>query len=554
MFRGKDSIKYVLELIFIGHAISGGVKSHLILKNTVLSEIVHYQTFSSIWHSIHITSVNMSKKQAVYDLRSALKLLRGIKGEFVETNEPVDPMAELSGVYRYVGAHGTTMRPTKIGPAMLFNKVKGYKDVRVAIGVLGSRKRVGELLGAEPKHLGKLFHEAVATPIPPKVIDSSSGHIQAQEVVHLATEPDFDILKILPAPTNTVEDAGPYFTMGLVYAKDPENGQHDVTIHRLCVQGKDILSIYMLPGSRHIGVFQKKAEAAGKPLPITISIGVDPAVYMGTSFEPPTTPLGYDELCVAGSIRKKPVELVKSVSVDGLGIANAEVIIEGEILPNATMHEDAHTKLGVSMPEFPGYQGKEFPAVKIVKVKAITHRKSPILQTCIGTSSEVLSMAGIPTEASILMMVEKALPGFVLNVHNPAPGNGKLVSIIQVKKRAPVDEGRQIQAALLAFASFSELKHVILVDEDVDIFDMEDVMWAMTTRFQGDQSIHTIKGVRCHPLDPSQDPEYSSSIRDYGISCKTIFDCTVPYKMKDKFRRSPFKEVDVTRFIPGFKN
>ena len=116
--------------------------------------------------------------------------------------------------------------------------------------------------------------------------------------------------------------------------------------------------------------------------------------------------------------------------------------------------------------------------------------------------------------------------------------------IMQIKKQTPSDEGRQRQAALLAFSAFSELKHVILVDEDVDIYDTDDVLWALNTRYQGDQDTIFIPGVRCHPLDPSQSPEYSSSISDRGISCKTIYDCTVPYHLKDKFIRAQFMEVN----------
>ena len=150
-------------------------------------------------------------------------------------------------------------------------------------------------------------------------------------------------------------------------------------------------------------------------------------------------------------------------------------------------------------------------------------------------------------------MVEKALPGFVQNVHCPSPGTGKYLAVLQVKKRTPADEGRQRQAALLAFSAFSELKHVMLIDEDVDVFDINDVMWAMTTRYQGDVSTIFIPGVRCHPLDPSSDPAFSPSILGHGIACKTIFDCTVPWNLKANFQRSKFLEVDVNRFIPGFK-
>ena len=89
---------------------------------------------------------------------------------------------------------------------------------------------------------------------------------------------------------------------------------------------------------------------------------------------------------------------------------------------------------------------------------------------------------------------------------------------------------------------------MILVDDDVDIFDSNDVLWAMNTRFQGDRDIITIPGVRCHPLDPSSDPQYSALIRDRGIACKTIFDCTVPFDQKARFQRAGFLETDPARW------
>lgn len=123
------------------------------------------------------------------------------------------------------------------------------------------------------------------------------------------------------------------------------------------------------------------------------------------------------------------------------------------------------------------------------------------------------------------------------------------MAVLQVVKRTVNDEGRQRQAALLAFSAFIELKHVILVDDDVDCFDLSDVIWAMNTRFQGDADIITIPGVRCHPLDPSNDPSCSRSIRDYGIACKTIFDCTVPFSEKERFTRAQFMEVDPAAWL-----
>ena len=486
-------------------------------------------------------------KQEVFDLRSALELLRSMPGQLTETDVPVDPSAELSGVYRHVGAGGTVIRPTREGPAMIFNNVKGHPGARVAIGLLASRGRVAALLDCPSERLGFRLRECVNSAIAPVLTEEQTP--PCQQVVHYATDPGFDLHKLVPAPTNTPDDAGPYITMGMCYASHPDTGVSDVTIHRMCIQRKDELSIFFTPGARHIGAMAERAEALGQPLPISISIGVDPAIEIASCFEPPTTPLGFDELSIAGALRGRAVELCDCLTVKERAIANAEYVIEGEVLPGARIKEDVGSGTGFAMPEFPGYTG---PAgqCNVIKVKAVTHRENPIMQTCIGPSEEHVSMAGIPTEASILDMVEKAMPGRLLNVYCASPGGGKFVAVMQFKKSVPSDEGRQRQAALLAFSAFSELKHVFLVDEDVDPFDLGDVMWAMTTRFQGDVDVITIPGVRCHPLDPSNDPAVSPSIRDHGIACKTIFDCTVPFGEKAHFQRSRFLDVDPAKWVP----
>lgn len=486
----------------------------------------------------------------VIDLRSALELLESIPGQMVHTDVEVDPSAELAGVYRYVGAGGTVARPTKTGPAMTFENVKGHPGAKVVIGLLASRKRVGYLLNSKPEKLGFMMRDAVKNAIAPVVVDKAKA--QCQEVVHLATDEGFDIRKLIPAPTNTPEDAGPYVTLGMCYASDVETGESDVTIHRLCLQSKDEISMFFTPGARHLGAFREKAEALGKPLPISISIGVDPAIDIASCFEPPTTPLGFNELSIAGAIRGKAVELAPCVTIDEKCIANAEYVIEGELLVGARVREDQNSNTGKAMPEFPGYTGPANAELPVIKVKAVTHRVNPIMQTCIGPSEEHVSMAGIPTEASILDMVERAMPGRVQNVYAHSSGGGKFIAVIQFKKTVPSDEGRQRQAALLAFSAFPELKQVILVDEDVDIFDTNDVLWAMTTRMQADVDIVTIPGVRCHPLDPSNDPACSWSIRDHGIACKTIYDATIPFNQKARFQRAKFMEVDVKKFLPDF--
>ena len=150
--------------------------------------------------------------------------------------------------------------------------------------------------------------------------------------------------------------------------------------------------------------------------------------------------------------------------------------------------EDQNSHTGYAMPEFPGYTGPASDQCRLIRVTAVTHRKNPIMQTCIGPSEEHVSMAGIPTEASIYGMVEKAMPGKLQNVYCPSAGGGKYMAVLQFKKSVASDEGRQRQAALLAFSAFSELKHVFLVDEDVDCFDAFNV----SAQFGGGEfSVHS---------------------------------------------------------------
>lgn len=239
-------------------------------------------------------------ENGVRDLRSALEFLRKRPGQLVETEVEVDPEAELSGVYRYVGAGGTVMRPTRTnGPAMLFRNLKGFDEASAVIGVLASRERVAALLGCRSADLGRLLYECVAGPVEPLL---SEAPAECQQVVHLASEPGFDLRRLLPAPTNTPVDAGPYITLGMCYATHPDTGRSDVTIHRLCIQGRD-------------------------------------------------------ELSIAGALRGEPVRLCRCVSVDERAIANAEFVIEGEIVPGVRVQEDQNSGTGYAMPEFPGYNG-----------------------------------------------------------------------------------------------------------------------------------------------------------------------------------------------------
>jgi UbiD family decarboxylase len=497
-------------------------------------------------HTASDAATDEAPAGAVHDLRSAIELLQQHPGQYHETDHPVDPIAELAGVYKRIGAGGTVSRPTRIGPAMTFNNVEGYPGWRVLVGLMASRDRVGLLLDCPPRELTQRMGDALANPIAP--VDVGPERAACQEVVHRADDPGFDLRTLLPAPTNTPIDAGPYFCLGLVLGSDPDGGT-DVTIHRLCVQGRDEISIFFAPG-RHIDDFRAKAEAQGKPFAVSVNMGLDPAIHLSASFEAPNTPFGFNELTVAGALRGKGIELAQCLTVDQRCIAASEVVIEGEILPNVRVAEDQNSHTGFAMPEFPGYVGPANPALPVLKVTAVTTRQNPILQTLVGPGEEHTTLAGIPTEASIYNACARAMPGFISAVYAHSAGGGKFLAIMQCNKKKPFDDGRARWAAITAFAAYSELKNVILVDEDVDVFDSDDVLWAMQTRMQGDLDIINIPGMAGHVLDPSQTPEYNPRLPAKGTTAKTIFDCTAPFHLREEFVRAPFRDVDPRPFAP----
>ena len=446
----------------------------------------------------------------INDLRTALAFLAAIPGQLVSTRELVSADAELAAIYKCIGAGTPLPPPTRTGPAMLFENVKGF-SIPVVVGVLASRLRTALLMNSTIERLPFELLDALNHPAQPVLVTGAP----CQEVV---IRPPFDLRTLIPAPTHTRLDAGPYFNMGLLRAEDPESGVSDVTIHRLCLQGPDRLSVYFVPG-RHIDQFRAKAERAGHALPVSISMGLDPAIYLAACFEPPTTPLGLDELTIAGGLRRRPVELVDCLSISARAIARAEIVLEGEILPGERIREDAQTGTGYSMPEFPGYMGIAQPELPVIRVTAVTHRLNPILQTIVGPAEEHTNLVGIPTEASIIRLVENSMPGRLANVYCHSSGGGKYLAILQFRKLTEHDEGRQRQAALTAFAAFPGLKHVILVDDDVNIYDTNDVLWAMTTRYQGDAG-----------------------------TGRRVSDCTLPCGLRDRFRRPEFLPVDLARF------
>ena len=461
----------------------------------------------------------------ITDLRSALEFLKKREGELECVSETVNAYCEVGAIYAKK-AGGVPLRPpTQCGPAMLFNRVMPA-DRPVTFGIFGSRERCAAYIGVGPDKIADRLIEAAHNPIPPLYSNNAQVH------EHVQTE-NIDLHK-LPIPTLTPDDAGPYITLGLSMAKDPEKGGRNISVHRMCVQGPDTLTIWMVPG-RHLESFYLSAKARGQSLPIAIHIGLDPAIYMASCCPSPLIPLGFNELDIASHLRGRPFEISPCKTIDADCISHAEYVLEGEIT-GEIVPESRHSKY--SLPEFLGYNGKVHPGLPLVKIKAITHRNQPIFQSVIGPGYEQSNLLAFGLEAAILDFLRNFVTARINNVYCSPAGGGYLLLFLQFCKQSEQDDGMVRQAGVAVFGAFKMIKQIVLVDDDVDVFNEADVWWAMTTRFQVDVDLISIPNLLGFPLDPSQSPEYSPTISCKGLTSKAIFDCTVPYQLKEVFKRA----------------
>jgi UbiD family decarboxylase len=460
----------------------------------------------------------------IYDLRSCIAFLEELSGEIIRIRREVDPKYELCGITKKMDG----------GPAILFEKVKGHAT-KVMTGLVCNRNRVAKLLGTTETDLPLKFLNAIKNPIKPKPVATGP----CKEVI--VEEKNIDLLKMFPIPLQTEKDAGHCITAGIATAKDPETGERNISYHRMVVKGRNKLSfdIHPLTG-RHIEVFYRKAEAKNEPLAASVSIGVDPGVMFGGATFGALVPLGYDEYGLAGGLLGRPIELVKCETVDAEAPAYAEIVLEGEILPKVREREDSLSNTGYVIPELSGYYGTPL-RTQIFHVTGVTHREKPIYYNIVVPSVEHTCLTGCPAEASLYETVKNVAPHQLKTVYMPPYGGGKLSAVIQLKKKTDAfDEGVQRNVIAAALTASKDIKVVIVVDEDVNIFDPSDVLWALVFRSQPDHDIIVIPGARGHVLDPTSAE---------GITAKVGFDATAPFKGKERFIRPQFAEVNLNKFL-----
>lgn len=445
-------------------------------------------------------------------LRQWMSILQQ-KGRLKTVSCPVDPLYELAAV----GEKADGLY------AVCFNNVTGYR-MPVVTGLAGDRDLFAAALGTTREEVVRKFGEAVENPRPCVVVPDAEAPVK--EVV---LRKGFDLAQFLPAPVHHIKDGGRYITAAVLVAKHPDTGVRNISIHRLQVLGPDRLGILILP--RHLWQFFDLAEKRNEPLEVSLAIGLHPLVLLASQA---TTAPGVDELEIASALLGRPLALARCESVNLEAPAEAEIVLEGHLLPGVR-------ELEGPFGEYPKYYGPASPK-PVIRVTAISHRREPIYHSIIPATMEHLLLGAIPREAVMLRLVRHAAPG-VTAVHLTPAGGCRYHAVVAIDKR---HEGEAKNAIFAALASSSEVKHVVVVDRDIDIFNAEEVEWAIATRCQAGRDVFIVRGAQGNKLDPSSDD---------GISDKMGIDATIPLEAPagrfEKIANPWLDKVDLKDYIDG---
>jgi 2,5-furandicarboxylate decarboxylase 1 len=430
-------------------------------------------------------------------------------GNLVRVKSEVDPVHELAGIAKkYEGKQ-----------CVLFEKVKG-SSFPVFMGLLWNRDTVGALFNVPKEQVPFVIGAAIGSwkkdpsALSPKVLEKGP----ANEVVITENINLYD----LPAPIHALKDGGPYFDSSVVVVNDPETGRPNISIHRIMITGKDRLAFLIDPG-RHLGAYLDIMEKRGKPLQVTINNGVGLAPWLVSSV--PRT--GPGKATIASHIVGRPIDFIKAQTVDVPAFADAQFVIEAEILPQVREPEGPFA-------EVTGYYGKRDKRW-VMRVKAITHQRNPVFHSLL-SGQEVWNAVGFTAEAKIFVTVKQSVPDLKA-VYLPPGGCGFYGAVLQLIKSK---EGVQNDAILEAFKAFPSLQWVVAVDEDVNIYDPVDVEWAITTRFNAKKGLMILKDQPGHILNPM--------VED-GLVTKVGVDATAPFPQTSAFERVKFKDVNLEDYV-----
>lgn len=370
-------------------------------------------------------------------------------------------------------------------------------DMPVVANLFADRTRIARMAGvSSPAGFNEAWLRAEEKPIPPRIV--SAGPVQ--EVIQVGSEVD---VRTLPISRHFQQDAGRYIGSGILVCKDPDTGVRNLSYQRLQIKDRNRFGA-SLHSRGHIWDYLQRAEAAGQNLEVAVVLGAHPAVHLAAAAK---VAMEVDEFDIAGGLLQQPVELVKCQTIDVEVPANAEIVIEGELLANTHEEEGPYG-------EYTGYS--TFRSTRnVFVVKAVTRREKPIFLDVIpGYSTEHLLLGRVAKEAHVFHRLKEVVP--TLKALNYPKSGTHFHAYMSFQKTA---EGQARHALMLLFGLDSYIKLAVAVDDDVDVFNEEEVLWALATRFQADTDLFMVPKVFCNRLDPSAVD---------GMSAKLGLDATAP--------------------------
>jgi UbiD family decarboxylase len=448
------------------------------------------------------------------DLRSYLDLLKRRRpDELVIVSRPIDPVHEITAFVVKLE------REARRRPVLVFENVRGTR-FPVLTNLHASRARLALAINASPEATLPTYLSAMERPIAPRVVESGP-------VKDVVLKGDAVDLGALPQIVHHEGDGGVFLTAAISFAKDPTAETWNCAYNRLMLKGRDTTSIHLTLG-KHLWEFQRLAEARNQPLPVAFAIGVHPAIALGALA---IGSVDEDERGIMGGLLGEPLELVKCETSDVLVPAQAEMIIEGVILPH---ERTAEGPFG----EFTGYSLGQRQR-EVVKVRAITHRRDAYFQDIAVAHLDHMLLSTIPIEANLYRAVRAMVPS-VKAVRVPAP----FTCYVSIEQRIV---GQAKNAILAVLGSDLYMKRVVVVDHDVDVFDDRQVNWAIATRSQPDRDFVIVSHARGSDLDPSA--------REDGYSGKWGVDATAKpslaaYTPRHRVPPEVLARLDLKSFLP----
>lgn len=461
------------------------------------------------------------------DLRTFLEQVEKARpGDLVRVRREVDPVFEATGVVAKFEEKGSF-------PGVYFEKIKG-SDIPLVINLTASYERLALSLDTTVERMVETYAEREGRPIPMKEVKDGP----VKEVIMKGDEVDLSILPIL---THNELDAGPYITAGVAIVKDPDTGKQNCGIYRHQFQGKNKLG-FMINPAHHANYIWHRHNELDKPMDVAIVIGHHPAFVMSAVSKLPG--LG-GEMEVCGGLMQEPLEVVKGETVDLLVPAHAEIVIEGKVPPHITEHEGPFG-------EWPWYYGAARKS-NFINVTAVTMRRKPIFQDIFSAHPEHNVVGALPRMGSLYRRIKEVVPSLKA-VNLPISAGSRAACYISIKKRA---DGEPKQAAFAALATETDIKHVYVVDDDINVFNEIEVLWAVATRFEADRDLIVMPNCLGAHLNPTA---YDVTRLKHGpMQTKLIFDATRPappaeFPVRAVVPKEVMKRINLADYIEEYRS